>query len=76
MNRSIDRLTIDTTSGFGLKVRRQAMGIQARAIARLMGVSRARVATIEAARFPTRAARERYLDALRCAVRERQGPHA
>ena len=71
MNRSIDRLLIDTTTGFGLKVHRQALGIQARAIARLMGVSRARVAAIEAARYPTRTARERYLDALRRAVEER-----
>lgn len=71
MNRSRDRLTIDTTTGFGLKVRRQAQGIQARVIARCMGVSRARVAAIEAARFPTRAARERYLDALRRAAEER-----
>lgn len=70
MNSSIDT-AIDLTTGFGLKVRRQAAGVQARAIARLMGVSRARVATIEAARFPTRAARERYLDALRRAAEER-----
>ena len=71
MNRSIDRLTVDATSGFGLKVRRQALGVQARTIARLMGVTRSRVAAIEAARYPTRAARERYLDALRRAAGER-----
>jgi transcriptional regulator with XRE-family HTH domain len=71
VNRSIDRLTIDTTTGFGLKVRRQALGVQARSVARLMGVSRARVAAIEASRYPTRAARGRYLDALRRAVQER-----
>lgn len=62
---------IDTTSGFGLKVRRQALGVQARAVAEVMGVSRARVAAIEAARRPTSAARERYLDALRRAAGER-----
>jgi predicted transcriptional regulator len=72
VNRATTRLTIDATTGFGLKVRRQALGIQARVIARLMGVSRARVAAIEAARYPTRAARERYLDALRRAAKERQ----
>ncbi len=71
MNRAIDRLTIDTTTGFGLKVRRQALGVQARSVARLMGVSRARIAAIEAARYPTRSARERYLDALRRAAAER-----
>ena len=71
MNRSIDRLTIDTTTGFGLKVRRQALGIQARRIAQLMGVSRSRVAAIEAARYPTRSARQRYLDALQRAAAER-----
>ena len=64
-------MMVDATSGFGLKVRRQALGVQARAIAELMGVSRARVAAIEASRFPTRAARERYLDALRRAAAER-----
>ena len=67
----MDRLTVDATSGFGLKVRRQALGVQARTIARLMGVTRSRVAAIEAARYPTRAARERYLDALRRAAGER-----
>ncbi len=71
MNTSRDRLTIDATTGFGLKVRRLALGIQARDVARLMGVSRARVAAIEAARYPTRAARERYLDALRGAAGDR-----
>lgn len=71
MRRSTDRVTVDATTGFGLKVRRQAVGVQARAIARLMGVSRARVAAIEAARFPTRAARQRYLEALRQAAGER-----
>lgn len=72
MDESIDRLTIDATSGFGLKVRRQALGVQARSIAQLMGVSRARVAAIEASRFPTRAARERYLAALQRAAGERR----
>lgn len=71
MHWSTDRLTIDATTGFGLKIRRQALGVQARTIAQLMGVSRARVAAIEAARFPTRAARARYLDALQRAARER-----
>ena len=70
MNRSIDRLTVDATSGFGLKVRRQALGVQARTIAQLMGVTRSRVSAIEGARHPTRAARERYLDALRRAAGE------
>ena len=70
MNRSTDRLMIDATTGFGLKVRRQALGVQARSIARLMAVSRARVAAIEASRLPTRAARMRYLDALRRAADE------
>lgn len=64
MTKSVDRVTVDATTGFGLKVRRQSLGVQARTVAQLMGVSRARVAAIEASRFPTRAARERYLEAL------------
>ena len=71
MNRSIDRAMLDVSTGFGLKVRRQALGIQARRIAQLMGVTRSRVAAIEAARYPTRAARTRYLDALQRAAAER-----
>jgi predicted transcriptional regulator len=70
VDRHMDRVTIDSTSGFGLKVRRQALGVQARTVARLMGVSRTRIAAIEASRIPTRAARERYLDALRRAAAE------
>lgn len=62
---------LDVTTGLGLKVRRQALGLQANTIARLMGVTRSRVAAIEAARYPTRAARARYLDALRRAAQER-----
>ena len=71
MDRSIDVAMIDGTTGFGLRVRRQALGVEARAVARQMGVSRSRVAAIEAARYPTRAARARYLDALGRAVAER-----
>ena len=71
MHRSIDAAMLDVTTGFGLKVRRQALGVQARAIAQLMGVTRSRVAAIEASRFPTRAARERYLEALARAAGER-----
>lgn len=71
MHRSIDAAMLDVTTGFGLKVRRQALGVQARAIAQLMGVTRSRVAAIEASRFPTRAARERYLEALLRAAGER-----
>lgn len=71
MNKSIDAAILDVTTGFGLKVRRQALGVQARAIAQLMGVTRSRVAAIEASRFPTRAARERYLEALQRAAGER-----
>jgi transcriptional regulator with XRE-family HTH domain len=70
MNRAINSTTIDLHTGFGLKVRRQASGVQARTIAALMGVSRSRVSAIEAARYPTRAARERYLEALRRALIE------
>jgi predicted transcriptional regulator len=64
MTKLIDRVTVDATTGLGLKVRRQTLGVQARTVAELMGVSRARVAAIEASRFPTRAARQRYLEAL------------
>lgn len=70
MNRSINSATVDVRTGFGLKVRRQSFGVQARTVAALMGVSRSRVSAIEAARYPTRAARERYLDALRRALVE------
>jgi predicted transcriptional regulator len=71
VNKSIDTAMLDVTTGFGLKVRRQALGVQATTVARLMGVTRSRVAAIEAARYPTRAARARYLDALRRAAQER-----
>jgi predicted transcriptional regulator len=71
MNRSIDTAMLDVTTGFGLKVRRQALGVQARTIARLMGVTRSRIGAIEAARYPTRAARQRYLEALQKASAER-----
>jgi predicted transcriptional regulator len=71
VNGSITTITIDATTGFGLKVRRQALGVQARTIAELMGVTRSRVAAIEAARYPTRTARMRYLDALQRASDER-----
>jgi transcriptional regulator with XRE-family HTH domain len=64
MFQSTNRIAVDATTGFGLKVRRQALGVQACTVAEFMGVSRARVAAIEASRFPTRAARERYIEAL------------
>lgn len=74
MDQSIVRLTGDTTTGFALKVRRQALGVQAQTVAELMGVSGSRVSAIEAARYPTRAARSRYLDALGRASRQRMRP--
>jgi transcriptional regulator with XRE-family HTH domain len=74
MFRASDRVKIDATTGFGLKVRRQALGVQARTIAELMGVARSRVSAIEGARYPTRAARARYLAALRRAAGARNRP--
>ena len=71
MNRSIDAAMLDVTTGFGLKVRRQALGVQARTIAQYMGVTRSRVGAIEASRLPTRTAQERYLEALEKAAGER-----
>lgn len=73
MSGSITPIVVGPTSGLALKVRRQACGIQAREVARRMGVSRARVASLEGARFVTPSARERYLVALGDAVRGRAG---